>query len=54
MALGFDRWDPEDSLGFNKSYSYDTNTGAFRPGEGNFVKYNNTGNRSFSCNTGST
>lgn len=42
MALGFDRWDPEDSLGFNKSYSYDTNTGAFRPGEGNFVKYNNS------------
>lgn len=38
----FDRWDPDDTAGFNSSYSFDENVGAFKPSGGDFVKYNNS------------
>lgn len=38
----FDRWDPEDTWGFNINYGFDENTGAFKPSGGDYVKYNNS------------
>lgn len=38
----FDKWDPDDTAGFNSRYGFDENAGAFKPSGGDFVKYNNS------------